>query len=162
MRMSAHMACQRNGVQALCGRYGRRATREMTRERCQWDSKRYRPGLPHPRRPWSRDRCPFTHQAKHFERAPEIEAATLRGESPAIYARGGLWARALPGLYAIQGSPPALANLEASMFHVQRAWRPHKSHFGHASICRSDQKWPGLIPLSLCLQALHTVTCGTD
>ena len=52
MRMSAHMACQRNGVQALCGRYGRRATREMTRERCQWDSKRYRPGLPHSRRPW--------------------------------------------------------------------------------------------------------------
>ena len=115
------MACQRNGVQALCGRYGRRATREMTRERCQWDSKRYRPGLPHPRRPWSRDRCPFTHQAKHFERAPEIEAAALRGESPAIYARDGLWARALPGLYAIQGSPPTLANLG---LHVQRGGPP--------------------------------------
>ena len=114
------MACQRNGVQALCGRYGRRAMREMTRERCQWDSKRYRPGLPHPRRPWSRDRCPFTHQAKHFERAPEIEAAALRGESPAIYARDGLWARALPGLYAIQGSPPAPANLG---LHVQRGGR---------------------------------------
>ena len=57
-------------------------------------------------------------QAKHFERAPEIEAAALRGESPAIYARDGLWARALPGLYAIQGSPPAPANL-----HVQRGGR---------------------------------------
>ena len=123
------MACQRNGVQALCGRYGRRATRKMTRERCQWDSKRYRPGLPHPRRPWSRDRCPFTHQAKHFERAPEIEAAALRGESPAIYARDGLWARALPGLYAIQGSPPAPANLG---LHVQRGGR------------RADRQWSHL------------------
>ena len=92
----------------------------MTRERCQWDSKRYRPGLPHQRCPWSRDRCPFTHQAKHFERAPEIEATTPHGESPAIYARDGLWARALPGLYATQGSPPTLANLG---LHVQRGGR---------------------------------------
>ena len=132
------MACQRNGVQALCGRYGRRATREMTRERCQWDSKRYRPGLPHPRRPWSRDRCPFTHQAKHFERAPEIEAAALRGESPAIYARGGLWARALPGLYAIQGSPPAPANLG---LHVQRGGRP--------------RGWDSLREVDACFFLLH-------
>ena len=50
----------------------------------------------------------------------EIEAAALRGESPAIYARDGLWARALPGLYAIQGSPPAPANLG---LHVQRGGR---------------------------------------
>ena len=45
----------------------------------------------------------------------------LRGESPAIYARDDLSARALPGLYAIHGSPPTLANLG---LHVQRGGRP--------------------------------------
>ena len=50
-----------------------------------------------------------------------------------------------------QGPPKSLGN----------GWRPisKKSHFGQPSICRSDQKWPGLIPLSLWLSRLRIISC---
>ena len=64
----------------------------------------------------------------------------VRFSPPAIYARDDLWARALPGLYAIQGSPPTLANLG---LHVQRGGRRAAGIYGgksmHAFFYCADQ-----------------------